>query len=316
MNAGIFGRSQRPAQLTNGPLSYSGAIASRDGKQIFAIGTKRRGELVRYDMKSGQFLPFLSGISAIDPTFSRDGQWVAYTSYPDHTLWRSRIDGTDRLQLTYPPMEVGYPFISPDGKKVAFAADVVRVVSMDGGAPQTIGTAGIGTWSPDGNSLVLTVAVEGKHAGERHADELRVFDFRTSKLSVVPSSQGIIGAWWSAQDTLVAVTEDATKLVSFDFKTQKWTDLIASNFVNWAPSLDGKCLYYTTGGADPMAMRVRLSDRKVEAITSLKDLRKDLRRVVDPVDYNTQISVAPDGSPVFTRDIGTQEIYALQVKWP
>jgi hypothetical protein len=28
------------------------------------------------------------------------------------------------------------------------------------------------------------------------------------------------------------------------------------------------------------------------------------------------ISFAPDGSPLFTRDIGTQEIYALTVKWP
>jgi hypothetical protein len=29
-----------------------------------------------------------------------------------------------------------------------------------------------------------------------------------------------------------------------------------------------------------------------------------------------QVGVAPDGSPVLTRDIGTQEIYALSVKWP
>jgi hypothetical protein len=59
-------------------------------------------------------------------------------------------------------------------------------------------------------------------------------------------------------------------------------------------------------------MRIRLADRKVEEIASLKDLH----RVVDPVDGDTQLSVAPDGSPVFTRDIGTQEIYALTVKWP
>jgi len=30
----------------------------------------------------------------------------------------------------------------------------------------------------------------------------------------------------------------------------------------------------------------------------------------------TQINAAPDGSPVFTRDIGTQQIYALSVRWP
>src|SRR4029077_5955221 len=40
--------------------------------------------------------------------------------------------------------------------------------------------------------------------------------------------------------------------------------------------------------------------------------KDNLPRVIGP-DGNTQISVAPDGSPVFTRDIGTQEIYALTV---
>jgi len=46
-------------------------------------------------------------------------------------------------------------------------------------------------------------------------------------------------------------------------------------------------------------------------ITSLKDLRR-----ATGLGSQTQISVAPDGSAVFTRDIGTQEIYALTVKWP
>jgi hypothetical protein len=49
----------------------------------------------------------------------------------------------------------------------------------------------------------------------------------------------------------------------------------------------------------------------VETITSLKGLH----RATGP-GGNTEIGVAPDGSPVFTRDIGTQEIYALTVKWP
>jgi len=58
-------------------------------------------------------------------------------------------------------------------------------------------------------------------------------------------------------------------------------------------------------------MRIRLADRHVETITSLKNLH----RVVDNVDGTTQIGVAPDGSPIFTRDLGTQEIYELTVKW-
>jgi hypothetical protein len=58
-------------------------------------------------------------------------------------------------------------------------------------------------------------------------------------------------------------------------------------------------------------MRIRLADHKVETIARLKDLP----RARGP-DWNTQISVASDGSAIFTRDIGTQEIYALTLKWP
>jgi eukaryotic-like serine/threonine-protein kinase len=307
-NAGLGRRARQPIRLTYGPLDYSGAVPSRDGKQIFAVGTKRRGELVRYDVKSKQFLPFLSGISAIDPSFCRDGNWVAYAAYPDHTLWRSRADGTERLQLTYPPMQVINPFISPDGKRVAFAtvSGEVYVISMDGGAPQKITeNSSSGTWSPDGNLLSLTTLLSGNKA------ELQNFDFRIGKLSVIPSSQGIVGGQWVARDMLVAAPVDTTKLVTFDFKTQKWSDLVSGAIINWATSPDYKYLYYTTGGAEPKAMRMRLSDHAVETIASLKDLRR-----VEDWQQGTQISVSPDDSAVFTRDIGSQEVYALNVRWP
>jgi hypothetical protein len=124
-----------------------------------------------------------------------------------------------------------------------------------------------------------------------------------------------MGVQWVAEDMLVAATQDRKKLLVFDVKTQKWSELVSltgpGNIVNWAHSPDYRYVFYTTGGAEPEAMRVRLADHKVETITSLKGLP----RATDP-GGNTQISVAPDGSAVFTRDIGTQEIYALTVKWP
>ncbi len=137
---GFFQRVHPPVQLTNGPLSYMGPIPGREGKQIFAIGAKQRGELVRYDVNAKQFVPILSGISAFGPTFSSDGKWVAYTSYPDGSLWRSRSDGTDRLQLTYPPVQVRYPFISADGTRVTYGntAGEIYVISVNGGSAQRI----------------------------------------------------------------------------------------------------------------------------------------------------------------------------------
>ena len=101
-------------------------------------------------------------------------------------------------------------------------------------------------------------------------------------------------------------------LATLDLKTQKWNELASGTFVNFAASPDGKYLYFTTGGAEPKAQRLRLADRQIETITSLKDFR----RVVDPVEQSTQLGVAPDGSPIFARDIGTQEIYSLNIRWP
>jgi Tol biopolymer transport system component len=313
MRAGLFQRSLNPIRLTSGPLSYDAPVVSRDGKRIFAIGTKERGEVVRYNPNSKEFQPFLSGISAFSLTFSSDGKWVAYTSYPDHTLWRSRSDGTDRLQLTYPPMRVLYPFISPDGKRVVYGNpdSETYVISMDRGVPQKVVAKDslAANWSPDGNLLVFTDIHDAAHL------RLQILDLRTGAFSAVPDSQDLVGGQWIAQDTLVARHLVTSKPMVFSMKTQKWSDLLPGTtppiFVNWAHSPDYKYLYFATGGQDPQVLRVRLADRRVETITSLKDLQQ----ATGP-DGNTQISVAPDGSPVFTRAIGMQEIYALTVKWP
>jgi Tol biopolymer transport system component len=316
MKTGFFPRAKSPIRLTAGPLDYSGASLSHDGKQIFAIGTKRRGELVHYDLQTQQFLPFLGGISAIDPTFSKDGKWVTYTSYPDHTLWRSHADGTERTQLTYPPMKVQGPSISPDGSKVTFTSAQydIYVVGTDGGAPEKIAEhSAASSWSPDGNVLLFTSYYGyDRPAAERHQSYLQTFDLRTRAITVVPSSEGKGGGTWVGQDGLIAGGEAFTKFLYFDFKSQKWSELLSGNFMNWFGSQDGKYLYFTTGGAEPQAKRIRLSEGKVETIASLTSLR----RVVDAIEGGTQIGVAPDGSIVFTRDIGTQEIYALNVKWP
>ena len=87
---------------------------------------------------------FLSGISAGELDFSRDGQWVTYASYPEHTLWRSRADGSDRLQLTYPPVSAGLPRWSPDGTQIVYVDTQpgrpwkIFLISAQGGTPQEV----------------------------------------------------------------------------------------------------------------------------------------------------------------------------------
>ena len=113
-------RPSAPFQLTTGPMSLDSPVPGLDGKRLFAHGLLSRGELVRYESRSRQFAPFLSGISAGELDFSRDGKWVAYVSYPERTLWRSRIDGSEGLQLTYAPVVAFLPRWSPDGTQIAY----------------------------------------------------------------------------------------------------------------------------------------------------------------------------------------------------
>src|SRR5438093_6643588 len=75
--------SREPVQLTSGPMSFYAPQLSLDGKKLFVAGEERRAELVRYDPKSAQYMPYPSGISAGRASFSRDGQWVAYVTYPE-----------------------------------------------------------------------------------------------------------------------------------------------------------------------------------------------------------------------------------------
>jgi serine/threonine protein kinase len=139
---GFFDRiSHAPIQLTTGPLNFSGPVPSKDGKRLFVIGSQPRGELARYDAKSGQFVPYLGGISAEGVSFSKDGQWVAYVAYPEWTLWRARADGSERLQLPFPPLRTYLPRWSPDGKQIAFQGKTpdkpwaMYVISAEGGEP-------------------------------------------------------------------------------------------------------------------------------------------------------------------------------------
>jgi dipeptidyl aminopeptidase/acylaminoacyl peptidase len=267
--------------------------------------------LVRYDASSGHFLPLLPGVYAFAPSWSADGKWVAYTAYPDHALWRSRSDGTEPLQLTFPPGQIFAPAISPDGKQVAYydSAAAICLIGMDGGSQPRIveKPAGAPTWSPDGSRLVFTDLATPRH--------IHILDLRTNENTVVPGPADLIGPQWAGEGRLVARTADFTKLMVFDLKAQQWSELVSfaapGYLVNWAATPDSQSVVYTTGGANPMLYRVRLDDRKIETITSLKGLH----RATGP-GGSTRISVAPDGSVVFTRDIGTQEIYALTVKWP
>lgn len=315
--------SPEPAQLTTGPLQFGGPLPSKDGKKLFVVGVQQRAELVRYDAKAADFVPYLGGIPASDVDFSRDGQWVTYVRNPEGTLWRSKLDGTARLQLTYPPMHTALAHWSPDGRQIAFSGSFpgkpwqVFLISKDGGSPQSLTAENAfetdPSWSQDGNTLAIG------HHDLVHDDQtyIELFDVKTRQISQVPGSKGIFAPRWSPDGRyILAITAAGNdKLMLYDVKNQKWRQLNTSvnSFGYLAGSPDSAYIYFDTIlNGDTGYFRLRISDGKMEKLVDLKKIR--LYR--DQFGPSSWTGLGPGGLPLFPRDTSTQEVYAFDLQLP
>lgn len=312
----LFHREIKPVQLTSSPLVLSNPTPSRDGKKLFAVGYDQRGELMRFDMKSRQFMPFLGGISAEFASFSPDGQWVAYVLYPEETLWRSKLDGTERLQLTNEPAEAGLPHWSPDSKKILVSLysypgpAQISVIPRDGGTQQALLPNDPlvqldAAWSPDGKRLVI-----GGNAIDPSVAIL-MLDLATGHVETLPGSQGLFSPRWSPDGHYLAgLTADQTRMVLFNFQEQSWKELVNGSQLGWLEwSRDGHHVYYLEHAGTISIRRIRISDSSVEIVRDLKDF--PLTGV-----WGNSLTLAPDDSPLLLRNIGTHDVYSLDLKEP
>jgi eukaryotic-like serine/threonine-protein kinase len=310
---GWVGRLEdKPVQITSGQLNSLAPVPSPDGKKLYIIGQQLRGEMVRYDSQSHEWLPYLAGISAEFANFSRDGRWVTYVAFPEGALWRSRIDGSDRLQLTVPPMQTLHPHWSPDGKQIAFMGILpgspsrVYLVSAAGGTPEPLYQEPRNqehpSWSSDGNSVLFSYM----HWLETVPTGVVVVHLRTHRAERLPGSVGLWEAEWSPNGRYIAArTFDSHALMLFDFNTQKWTELVKSD-VSWLQwSADGRHVYFKRLENEAALMRVRVDDRSVEEVVSLKNIKNT------GWGGGIWIGLTPGNAPLLLRDTGTQEIYAL-----
>ena len=305
----------KPIQLTSSPLGLFTPLPGKDGKKLFLVGRTYHGELARFESKSGRFTPFLSGISAEDVAFSKDGQWVAYVSYPEGILWRSKPDGSDKIQLSYPPLLAALPCWSPDGKQIAFfdysfgKPTKTYLVSADGGSPQELlpGDPEIQRdpkWSPDGRKITFSGA-----SGDRNS-AIRVLDLNTHQVSTLPGSQGFLAAEWSPDGRyIVALQAGLPSVVLYDIQTQRWSQLakVRAAFLNW--SRDGQYVYFLRWAKDPAVLRVRITDRRLEQVA-------DLANFPTTGNIGPWLGLGPDDSPLVLKDIGTQDMYAVDWKEP
>ena len=205
---------------------------------------------------------------------------------PEGGLRRSRSDGSERMQLSYPPQFAALPHWSPDGKQIAYIVSQpgmpwkILVISSQGGPAQELLQEKLNevdpSWSPDSTRLVF-----GRLSTSSGPEPQAIFmvDMNTRQVSTVPGSEGLFSPRWSPDGRFLAAVDsaDQTKLMIFDFQTQHWSEWTktasVAGFLSW--SQDGKYLYFDTLFTDkPVFGRLKVGQAQFEPIVDLKGINR------------------------------------------
>jgi Tol biopolymer transport system component len=310
-------RKPRIEQLTTGPLHLSWPTFGKGVRRVIAWGSNWRGQLMRFDARSSRFEPLLGGLQGGFLDYSRDGLWIAWVDVRDLTLWRSRADGSEALQLTTPPLAVGLVRWSPDGSQLAFVAKPpespprVYVLPSDGGRPEVLSEPEEGQvwdpcWMPDGNRIIW---------GRIGGGGIRMYDRGTRKVSVLPGTDDLWFPKCSPQGLLLATHAFGGSLGSFriyDPGTGKAEDLGLSGVLGY-PSFtrDGQSVIGSSLTATPGIFAFSLRERRLEKVADLGTLR-----LTSPLFSPNWITLGPDDAPIVLNDTSTHELYALELEWP
>jgi len=253
--------------------------------------------------------------------FSKDGQWVAYVSIPDGALWRCRVDGSQRQQLTFSGGRAALPRWSPDGKRIAYVNVegskpwAIFIVSAGGGQAQPLLSEKLTqidiNWSPDGDKIIFG------RITQHHAEGLSIvaYDLKTHELSTIPGSEGLFSPRVSPDGHyLAALSGDLTKLMLYNTQSKKWSEWQtlesgALNYPVW--SADSQSIYFDDlVSGEGAYCRAKVGESHYEHVF----LQQGIERYLGP--FGLWSGRSPDGSVLFVQEASTREIYELQVDLP
>ncbi len=305
-----FWKKPAPVRITGNQIPILASTPSRDSRSLFVLGKMDEGAMRYYDPQSKKLTPFLDDLSMLGFVISPDHQWMAYTDYPAKNLWRSKLDGSEKLQFThsYAVMEQW----SPDGKWLVYSDwKHLFLVSSDGGAPQKLtpdGETPVGpTWSPDGKTIAFSY-----FPVPEKVPQILVIDLATRQISAMPRGEGYYYPSWSPDGKyLVAMAVNPSRMALYSTETKTWKDLHGYQdqwgFWSWAP--DGKSLYTALfqGKSSDGVYRIPIPEGQWERLTSAEG--------IDPASSTeTFVSITPQGQPAVMSRTGAAQIYSL--RWP
>jgi Tol biopolymer transport system component/DNA-binding winged helix-turn-helix (wHTH) protein len=327
---------RRPRQITNGPLDFEapstvpaseqGTVPGRfrGGHRIYFIGVNSQIELL-------QAVPHSAAFNALDQNlslaslaeYSPDGRWVAWLNSADGYLWRSRVDGSERIQLTAPPLRIFSMKWSPDNKRLALMAEEpgkpwkLYLVDSDGGKltplvnqdrDEADRNEADPNWSADGKTLVFG-RLPDRMDSETMPKAIYLLDIASRRVTEVPGSVGLFSPRLSPDGRyIVAIRLDQRALLLFDRTTARWTTISSHGAGDPLWSHDGRSVYFQDFlEAGKPIYRVAIPDGRLEQFATISNLRPILAS-----DYRL-LSLAPDDLPVVSARTSTVNLYSVDL---
>jgi serine/threonine protein kinase len=298
-----FWKKPAAVRITGNQVNTTDAAPARDSRSLFVLGRLETGTSLVFDPRIGKLVPFLGGLSALQFVISPDRQWMAYTEYPSGHLWKSRLDGSEAVQLTNAPAYMLQ--WSPDGKWIAYSdwRKIYRV-SADGGAPEKLMGSGdhevMPTWSPDGKSIAFN-----RFDFSDNPDGMYVVDVASRQVTSMAGAEKYYVAAWSPDGKyLVAMAREPLRMMIYTAATKQWRELrrFDAPWGYYAWTADSRYIYFDQTETKPGMYRLSVPSGAWERISDIPSMGS----VSDAF-----VSVTLDGQPAVMNHTGVAQVYSL-----
>jgi Tol biopolymer transport system component/DNA-binding winged helix-turn-helix (wHTH) protein len=308
----------KPRQITNGPLGYQAPVTAPGSDRIYFIGATAQYQLLRAMPNASTFITLDQNLSAAAlAEYSHDGKWIAWLNASDNSLWRSRLDGSERIELTTPPLRIFTMKWSPDDRRLAVMGIEpgkpwkIYLIDAEGGKLTPALNEDLNeadpAWSPDGKSIVF-----GRPPGRMDSSQQKAIyqlDLATHKTVEIPGSAGLFSPRLSPDGRYIAAMPlDQRALMLYDRSTQQWTTLTRRGVGDPTWSHDGRYVYFQDFLEPGKTIyKIAVPNGKPEPVATIQSLLP-----ISATDYRL-IGLAPGDLPIVTARTPDVNLYSVDL---
>jgi Tol biopolymer transport system component len=233
-------------------------------------------------------------------------------------LWRSRVDGSDRLQLTSAPLRVFMMRWAPDNKRLAIMAQQpgsfwkIYIEDAVGGRlePLTADSRSEAdpNWSADGQSLIFGRPPETMTT-DQEPNAIYSIDLATRHVVDVPGSTGLFSPRLSPTGRYIAAIQLASRnLMLFDRQMSTWCKLSDHAAADPLWASDGRSIYFQDDHEDGKPVyRIDIETDRLERLATLESLRP-----LAALEYRL-IALADGDRPVVSAWTSSVNLYSIDL---